>query len=220
MVIEIGIAIMGLVLIIVGVLSNTKKDNSKINKTGYATIVFGIIACLLSSFKAYLDDIESKSQASNIQNLNFNLSVTRDSIIKLNSLIVDFKYKIDSIEHISQSISEELQSEFKPIFSEKINLKESSFAYFEGKLLKGMKIRVTNSNCLRNVALLHNGKREVIKEDDSGAWEIIFSEDGEINKTFLSNEGSSPCGMMIEIFQEILEFHYQVKLVLLAATTI
>ena len=86
------------------------------------------------------------------------------------------------------------------IYSKRIEIGAGESLILYGELMEGMKVKILESNCNHKVAILHNQKRVLIKEDQSGQWDMRINQNTNKNEILFSNEGNSPCGMRVEIY--------------------
>lgn len=202
---EISIAFATFLLLVIGVYSDPKKRKSRL--VSILIIILGVITFCMSSYKSYSGNLREITKDEKIDQLATILNIRNDTITELKNDITKLKvnldsmrFEVDSINQIALLLNQSMNSAFVPIFSDRIEIDDGSILSIGGTLIAGMEIRVRSSNCHQSIAFIHNKKREIIREDNSGTWETKISETGRENESFLLNEGQSPCGMIIEIF--------------------
>jgi len=201
-------------ILVFGVIAKTKNDENKTNKSGLIIIFLGFLAMIFTSYSLFQDDSSKKDTTAKnekltvkldesiIENreLSKDLSEATDSIINMNSKINNLTNYVDSVKISSNTISKLLKNKYEPIVTENLDFMSNEVIRIKGQLKKGMTIKILRGNCQSNLALVHNNDLIRIHNNNSGSWEVMIDQDGEIGGSYINNESKLQCSLKIEIY--------------------
>lgn len=189
-------AFLSLALVILGAFKNTIEE--KWNKCVVMGIcITGILYFVLTVYSSHNNLLEKEKQEKRESTLLLKIEEYIDSISEHEKEKISLKHTNDSLYQALNDMMIKQRINQEPILSKYINLSAQESVYLNGKLEKGMRTVITQSNCSQNVALMHSNTPYPIC---AGSCEIIVDTEGFENHSFFVNRGRSPCGMMIQIF--------------------